>query len=191
MRNKYAIKDKSGIYFITFATVGWVDVFTRRSYKDILIKNLKYCQQNKGLIICSWCIMSNHVHLVASARGHNLSEILRDLKSFTAKEIMKTIALEPESRREWMQRIFFEAGKFNGNNTSFQFWQQDNHFTEIRNKNFAYQKFDYIHKNPVTSGIVDKAEEYIYSSARDFHFGKNCGLLAIRFWDETIDDIKA
>lgn len=64
MGNKYAITDKEGIYFITFATVGWIDVFTRQSYRDIVIKNLKYCQQHKGLIIYSWCIMSNHVPLV-------------------------------------------------------------------------------------------------------------------------------
>jgi hypothetical protein len=38
-----------GIYFITFATVGWIDVFTRRVYKDILIDSLSYCQKGKGL----------------------------------------------------------------------------------------------------------------------------------------------
>lgn len=50
MGNKYSIIDKEGIYFITFAVVGWVDVFTRKSYRDIVIKNLQYCQKSKGLI---------------------------------------------------------------------------------------------------------------------------------------------
>lgn len=130
--------------------------------------------------------MSNHLHLVVKAIGNNLSEILRDFKSYTAKEIRKTIATEQESRREWMQKLFFEAGKANPNNTNFQFWQQDNHYKEIRNKKFAFQKFDYIHNNPVEAGIVYKAGEYVYSSAIDFYYGKNRGLLQIRFWDEEL-----
>ncbi len=55
---------------------------------------------------------------------------------------------------------------------------------EVHSKEFAFQKFDYIHNNPVGAGLVDKAEEYIYSSARDFYHGRNVGLLKIKFWDE-------
>ena len=28
---------KEGLYFISFAVVGWLDVFTRNEYKDLLI----------------------------------------------------------------------------------------------------------------------------------------------------------
>jgi REP element-mobilizing transposase RayT len=106
MGKKYAITDKEAMYFISFATIGWVDVFSRKEYRDIVIQNLKYCQENKGLIIYSWCIMSNHLHLVAQARDSNLPDILRDFKSYTAKLLLKAIQELPESRREWMIRIF-------------------------------------------------------------------------------------
>ena len=33
------------------------------------------------------------------------------------------------------------------------------------------QKLDNLHNNPVVAGIVDKPEEYVYSSARDY-----CGI---------------
>jgi hypothetical protein len=38
-----------------------------------------------------------------------------------------------------------------------------------------------IHNNPVEAGIVDKPEEYVYSSARDYYYQKNCGLLNVAF----------
>ncbi|MBI3220581.1 MAG: hypothetical protein HYZ44_13790, partial [Bacteroidetes bacterium] len=38
-----------------------------------------------------------------------------------------------------------------------------------------------IHNNPVEAGIVEKAEDYLYSSARDYFEGKNIGLLEIEF----------
>jgi len=46
---------------------------------------------------------------------------------------------------------------------------------------FSIQKLNYIHNNPVETGIVVKPEEYLYSSARDYYRQINCGLLKIDF----------
>jgi len=45
----------------------------------------------------------------------------------------------------------------------------------------AAQKLEYSHNNPVEAGTVEKAEEYIYSSAKDYYHGKQCGFLKIEF----------
>ena len=60
----YKIRNVEGIHFVTFAVVEWVDVFTRKEYCDIVIDSIKFCQNKKGLILYSWCLMSNHIHLV-------------------------------------------------------------------------------------------------------------------------------
>ncbi|MGV3589868.1 MAG: transposase, partial [Adhaeribacter sp.] len=85
MSTKYKIRDNQKLYFLTFAVVAWVDVFTRKAYKDILIESLRYCQQQKKLDLYAYCIMPNHVHLLAGvSEGGNLSHVLRDLKKFTS-----------------------------------------------------------------------------------------------------------
>lgn len=176
----YKIRDKEGIYFVTFAVVEWVDVFTRKEYRDVFLDCIKYCQKEKGLVLYSWCLMSNHVHLVVSAKAHNTSDILRDVKKYTSKQIIKAILDHPgESRKEWMLEIFKKAGESNSHNSSFQFWRQDNKPKVLYSEHFTDQKLYYIHNNPVEAGIVDKAEEYMYSSAKDYYYGKNCGLLEI------------
>ena len=110
MSKPYSINNPSGIYFLTFAVVEWVDVFTRKRYADIVIESLKYCQKEKGLLLYSWCLMSNHIHLIAGAKeGSNLSDILRDFKKYTSGEILRSIKEEPESRRNWMLWIFSQA----------------------------------------------------------------------------------
>ncbi len=81
-----------------------------------------------------------------------------------------------------MIKIFKKAGELNSRNTNHQFWQQDNQPNEIFTLQFDAQKLAYIHNNPVEAGIVEKAEEYIYSSARDYYYGKQCGLLKIEFF---------
>ena len=84
----YKIRDQHAVHFITFSVVEWVDVFTRRTYADIVIQSLLYCINNKGLKLHDWCIMSNHIHLIISTANGNLSNILRDFKKFTSKEII-------------------------------------------------------------------------------------------------------
>ncbi len=137
----YKIRDKEGIHFVTFAVVEWVDVFTRKEYRDVVLESVKYCQQEKGLILYSWCLMSNHVHLVVSATSKNISEILRDFKKYTSKQIIKAITDHPgESRKEWMLAIFKKAGESNSRNISHQFWRQDNQPKLMYSKHFTDQK---------------------------------------------------
>ncbi len=62
----YKIRNKEAAHFITFSVVEWVDVFTRKDYRDILLDSIRHCQKEKGLLLHAWCIMSNHVHLIAS-----------------------------------------------------------------------------------------------------------------------------
>ena len=170
MSTKYKIHNPDGMYFVSFAVVHWVGVITRRAYRDILIENLKYCQANKRLEIFAWCIMSNHLHLIIRAKeGFVLPDILRDFKKFTSKKLIESIInYREESRKEWMLEIFRKHGEQNGNNTSYQFWRQNNKPIEIFSLAVIEQKLDYLHANPVEAGIVEKEEEYVYSSARDY-----------------------
>lgn len=170
MSTKYKIRDNQKLYFLTFAVVVWVDVFTRKEYKDIFLDSLKYCQQQKGLELYAFCIMPNHVHLLAGVKeGGSLSGVLRDLKKFTSYAIIKAIEEHPqESRRAWMLWIFRKHGERNSNNTRYQFWQQDNHPIELNTNALLDQKLHYIHQNPVQAGICYTAEEYVYSSAGQY-----------------------
>lgn len=176
----YKIRDQQAIHFITFAVVEWVDVFTRKTYRDILIDSLQHCQQQKGLVLHAWCIMSNHVHLLASAKDGNLSDILRNFKKFTSRQIITAIQNnEEESRKDWMLHIFQKAGEANGRNTTYQFWRQDSGPKECFSPAFTAQKIDYIHNNPVEAGLVQKPEDYIYSSAKAYRTSGELSLLPV------------
>lgn len=178
----YKIRNQSAIHFITFAVVEWVDVFTRKEYRDIVLESIRYCQAEKGLLVHSWCIMSNHLHLVISAKNENLSDVLRDFKKFTSKKIVEAIAAnEKESRRDWMLRIFQTEGDKNSRNKNYQFWRRDNQPQELYSPAFIFQKINYIHNNPVEAGLVERQEHYLYSSAKDYYETKKCGLLDLVF----------
>jgi putative transposase len=169
MSRKYKFLNPEGMYFISFAVVYWIDVFVRNDYKNILIESWKHCQKEKGLIINAWVIMTSHVHMIIGSSGNKLEDIVRDMKSFTSGMLRKSIAENmQESRREWMLWMMERAGKKNSNNSGFQFWQQHNQPIELYDNNIMEQKLDYLHNNPVEEGFVDKPEDYVYSSARDY-----------------------
>jgi REP element-mobilizing transposase RayT len=168
MSTGYQIINQESIHFLTFQVIDWVDVFTRKAYRDILIDSFKYSQKHKGLLLYSFVIMSNHVHLIVQSKDGKLSDLVRDIKKFTASQIIKSIETEPESRKEWMLKRFEFAARSKANMTTLQFWTHENHAVEIYSDKFFFQKSDYIHNNPVRAGIVSKPEEYIYSSASNF-----------------------
>jgi REP element-mobilizing transposase RayT len=169
MSDRYKIFDNTKAYFLTMTVIGWIDVFSRKDYKLLIVNSLKHCQKEKGLVIFGYCLMSNHLHLIARAEGESsLSEILRDFKKFTSKAIIDEINNDSESRKEWMIQCFKKAGEENKKIKYFKFWQDGNHAEVITSNKFFDQKLDYIHNNPVKELIVEKPEDYIFSSARNY-----------------------
>ena len=121
----YSIRDQQGLYFLTFTVVEWLDIFTRPVYKAIIIDSLRYCQQRKGLELFAYCLMTNHLHLIAhAADGYELSNIVRDFKKFTARRVSEAVAAnQQESRRHWLRWVLEKQGEFNPKNTFIQLWQ--------------------------------------------------------------------
>ena len=181
MSEKYKVRDQDFPHFITFAVEGWVDVFTRQEYKDIVMDSLKFCQLNKGLVIYAWCLMTNHIHLIVGRKGEfKIEEIVRDFKKYTSVHLCRAIENSAmESRKDWMLDIFHQAAAESKKHEKFKFWQNEYHPIELSYKGIADQKLSYIHMNPVVAGIVDKAEDYLYSSARNYTGIK--GLIDVEF----------
>jgi REP-associated tyrosine transposase len=170
MSRKYAIRDPNQTYFVTFTVVQWLDVFTRREYRDIFVQSIRYCQQHKGLEVYGFVIMTSHVHMILRSSGlHRLEDIIRDIKKYTASMIVEAIRKNPgESRKELFMWLFEQAGKANSNNTNFQFWQQHNHPIELNTNEKFRQRLNYIHNNPVEAGLVLSPDQYAYSSAVNY-----------------------
>ena len=168
MKEGYTIKDQSRAHFITATVVNWIDIFSRKIYRDAIIESLCYCVKNKGMIIYGYVIMTNHIHLIIQSENNELSDLIRDFKKFTAKRTLDLLQNSPESRREWILERFHKATLSHNRNKNYQVWQSGNHAEEIYSENFLWSKLDYIHLNPVRAGIVRKASDYIYSSASNY-----------------------
>ena len=174
MSRNYKFHNTEGVYFVSFAVVEWLDVFTRNEYKNIIIESLNYCIKEKGMELFVWCIMTNHVHLIFRSIGKQEPQLLLgDFKRFTSKAMIKAIKENPrESRREWLLEKFEQTGKKTSNVKKYQFWRHDNKPIELWSNKVIFEKLNYVHNNPVDEGLVFNAHDYVYSSARDY-IGEN------------------
>jgi len=97
MSTKYKFLDKQGVYSTTSTVVGWLDVFTRNMYKDILFNSIRFCQLNQGLFVFAWVIMTNHQHMICSFHAkQDPGLLLKNIKSFKAITLIDAVMNNPK-----------------------------------------------------------------------------------------------
>ena len=173
MANSYRVfTDKHYPYFITWTIVEWIPLFTETAYRKIVLDSLNYLRTKKQTQLNAFVVMSTHLHAILWPNDEiNLSDVIRDFKRFTSKEISRVA--EREGATEYIS-AFKKARKDNRAQdvSTYQVWQEGSHPEAIFTEKFARQKMDYIHMNPVKAGIVKTADEWQYSSARAYILGE-------------------
>jgi putative transposase len=168
MRSRYRINEHECAHFVTSTVVEWLPVFTTAPCSDIIVRSLEYCREHKGLRVYAWVILDNHFHAVVSAP--NLTSALRDLRKFTARELLAQLKAEG---RDWLlnQLAYFCAS--HKTSSAHQIWQEGVHPQQIVNDEMMVQKLEYLHNNPVKRGFVASPEHWVYSSAHEWLPGAN------------------
>jgi len=165
------IVEQHACYYLTLNTVECIDIFVRPVFKRIIVESLNHFIEKKGLIVYSWCLMTNHLHLMAQAKpGYSLSLLANEFKKFTTKIILEDIDAEPEVRRNWIMQKFEEASASLKFLDKFQVWQTRINpvYIDLQDTDMINEQLEFIHNNPVRDRIVAEPEDYLHSSARDY-----------------------
>ena len=164
----HSIRNQSATHVLTFSIMGWIDIFSHQKYRDLVLESFTFCRKKKNLLIGAYVIMTNHIHVIWTAPDKNLSDIIRDFKTFTSKAITSAVQEETESRRNWLLYMFRYYANGTNANDYFKVWSGRNCPEALYAEQLMRQKLDYIHQNPVRAGIVTEPEHYLYSSAADY-----------------------
>lgn len=110
------------------------------------------------------------MHLILGSRkGKKLSNIIRDFRGFTSKNLITAIKNNPrESRKQWLLNYFRNEGSKRKSVQSYQLWKRNYHPVELDDTNLFNEKLDYIHQNPVRACFVFDASQYVYSSTSNY-----------------------
>ncbi|MFO8009612.1 MAG: transposase [Dehalococcoidia bacterium] len=159
-------------YFLTCTTTNWIALFGNMEIARIILDSLRFLIDDGRLAIHGYVIMENHIHLIASSE--NLSEEIKNFKSFTARSIIDHLKAQHNSCI--LHELSFHR-KRHKSDQQYQLWQEGSHPEAIQNQHMLKQKLDYIHYNPVRRGYVNDPAHWPYSSYRDYH--RQTGLLPI------------
>ncbi len=172
MKSRYKAFEDDGIYFVTSSIIEWIPLFKSPNYYEILIKALSYRQKNGKMKLYAYVLMTNHFHLILSV--DNISKFMKELKSYTAHEIINLL----KKHEEFSLLEQLESNKKSHKTSSrYQIWQEGFHPQQILSEEMLLQKIEYIHQNPVRAGIVNNPEDWKYSSSSNY--SKDEGILRI------------
>ena len=158
-------------YFITTTLSGFVGLFKQDEYVQILIRNLDFYRAKLEFKLLAYVIMPHHLHLIIlpGSKG-NISEIMRDFKKYTAREIIQQ--LEEEKRFDILDVFHKAALRYHPKeNRRYQVWEDRFDDVALYSAEVFRTKFDYIHNNPVKGGLINSQSDYLYSSARNYNPG--------------------
>lgn len=129
------------------------DVFISESDCNLYIKLLLAYSRENGLAIKGYCLMANHVHLVAVPSAEDtFCKVFKPLHMRYAQYLNRRLGV---SGRVWQGRYFSCA------------LDEAHYFRALR----------YVERNPVRAGMAERAEDYPWSSARG-HCGLRCDVFA-------------
>ncbi|HMH24333.1 MAG TPA: hypothetical protein VK563_21275 [Puia sp.] len=157
-------------HLITLTVVDWIDLFTNLAYRQIITGSLNHFTERQGLIIYSWCLMTNQLHLVVKTSDeYGIALFERDFKKYSTAEIVKAID-HTDLRQDWMMDRFENFGKSLKKIEKYVIWQNccSPLYLDYRQPNLLMEKISFVHAIPVQEHIVELPEHYLYSSARDY-----------------------
>lgn len=101
----------------------------------------------------AWVVMPNHVHVLFQPLAEwTMAKTIASWKSFTGRRIAA-----------YMDNWERQAGAWR---KTRQVWQRDYWDRFMRNERHFWTAMGYIHNNPVKAGLVERAEDWVWSSAR-------------------------
>jgi REP element-mobilizing transposase RayT len=156
----FQISRDSQALFITVTTKNRVPVFRKDELKDVLCRAIDEARRSAGLLLFAYVVMIDHLHILTD-QPKPTSEVLRVLKGITARRFIDF--LKQGNYQSSLEKLRHEV---QNRNYKYSLWQTEKNVLPIFSESMFMQKVNYIHNNPVNAGLVEKATDYRYSSAR-------------------------
>ncbi len=165
-RNRSLLPAHGAVMFVTTTVMNFQRIFALGDrYYLILIRSLEFLIAEHSARLYAYVLMPSHLHLILYLpRGAEISAFMRDFKKYTSVIIRQK--LEEEGREELLEMLRRNA--VGAKSQVFKLWMDGFDDLVIINEDTLRTKIEYLHQNPVRAGLVEHAEDWKYSSARNY-----------------------
>lgn len=157
------ISKDNPVYYLTSVTNNRLPVFQKTNLGEIAAKALDEARKSAGTLIFAYVIMPDHYHLLTDS-SRKSSEVLRYANGIMARRIIDY--LKEHQFTSSLEKLRQETKK---RGYTYSLWEHHPNVFSVNNEATLMQKVNYIHQNPVRAELVEKAEDYLFLSARIWH----------------------
>jgi REP element-mobilizing transposase RayT len=138
-------------------------IFQKDEIKKVLCEAFNEARHSGGLIIFGYVIMPDHTHLLTNS-SRPIADVLRYLNGISAKRLIDH--LKENGHESSLEKLRIQE-RDKGHKHSV--YEHHPNALRITGEEALMQKVSYIHLNPVRAGLVEHPNDYLYSSARQWH----------------------
>ncbi|MGB2987180.1 MAG: transposase [Phycisphaerae bacterium] len=160
-------------HFLTISCYRRLRFFDHDAVKQVFVRGMAETREKLGIRWIAYVIMPEHVHLLAfpTRVGEDepvpISAVLHSLKQYVGRHGKQALRAVWARRRSLGNPPMDAWARSTGPKP---FWKTRAHDSNITTERAFHVKLDYIHKNPITRGLVDRAEQWPWSSYRYYEF---------------------
>ncbi|MFO1092990.1 MAG: transposase [Planctomycetaceae bacterium] len=154
--------DERGPHELTFSCFRRYQFLNRDRTRKWFVESLQKARRKWHVDVWAYVLMPEHVHLLVAPRRTG-TEIGRFAGSVKQAVASRAIHWLEKSAPEWLPRITVAEGTI----IRRRFWQPGGGYDRSVEQLATLQSMiDYIHANPVRRGLVDRPENWVWSSAQ-------------------------
>ena len=146
--------------FITAVGKDRLPVFQTDKIKQVTCTAIDEARASSGFLLFAYVIMPDHLHLLTDA-PLKPSRVLQFIKGITGHRVIDYLKKQNyESSLRKLRHVEWKR------NHRFSLWQHDSDVFSVTSESKFMEKVNYIHLNPVRAGLVERADQYRWSSVR-------------------------
>ena len=159
----FQISRDNPAYFLTSVTHKRIPVFRTDKLKRVVADAFNEARLSCGLLIFAYVIMPDHTHLLTD-NPRQMAEVLRYVNGISARRVIDYLKSNGYDSSLAKLRI-----QERGDRHKYSLYEHHPNAIRITGEQSFMEKVNYIHMNPVKAGLVAHPDEYLYSSARQWH----------------------
>ncbi len=145
---------------MTIVSKDRLPIFRTDAIKTVVCKAIDEARNSGGFLLFAYVIMLDHMHLLTDC-PNKPSDALRYIKGITGRRVVDY--LKEKNFNSSLAKLRHEEWK---RKHSYSIWQKEKNVLSIFSEAMFMQKVNYIHNNPVRAGLVERATDYRWLSAR-------------------------
>jgi REP element-mobilizing transposase RayT len=150
-------------YYLTSVAHDRLPIFRTDAIKQIIAAAFDEARRSAGILIFAYVIMPDHTHILTD-NARTMKDTLRFLNGISAKRVIHY--LKENDHEDSLRKLRIQE---RDNRHKHSVYEHHPNALRITGEDAFMQKVSYIHLNPVRAGLVEHPDEYLYSSARQWH----------------------